>query len=462
MKIRKGKVPGGEARTRPLLSKTSFLLGLLAVWLPGSLSGQETLTLAETLALALDSHPAVGRAMASQEAASAQVSLAESARFPWLASQASLARHQEPMVVAPLHAFDPLNPPTFDRNLIQGALTLGYTVFDGGARGARIRQAEAGEAAAGAGKVATDMDVLFQVSAAYLGILSGQDVLDAVERQRTALAAEVSRVGQFLQEGKAARVDLLRAEAALSRVDASAISAGANLDLARSRLARLTGLPLENIEGATLTGVEVALPGVPGRGQVLSDAGSVNPEIARARELLTGASAGVREAGAAWFPKVEAGGRYSDFGTLDGGHVQEWQGLVQISFPLFSGGSTKADRARARAEERRAAEALRLAELSVEDEAETALASVTETQALKAALEIAAKQSEEVARIEALALDAGAGTQSDFLRAQAELFQARAALAQARHGEILARIQLAQVRGELTLEWIQQHMEVVR
>ncbi|MGD8362479.1 MAG: TolC family protein, partial [Gemmatimonadota bacterium] len=170
----------------------------------------------------------------------------------------------------------------------------------------------------------------------------------------------------------------------------------------------------------------------------------------------------VSVARASWFPKVEAGGRYNDFGTLSGGHVQEWQGLLQISYPLFSGGSTSGEREEAAAEEHRAAEGLRLTRMRVEDEAETALASVVEAQARKEALALAAAQSEEVARIEALALEAGAGVQTDFLGAQAELFQARAALAQARHGEILARIRLAGVRGELTPDWIEENMEVVR
>jgi outer membrane protein TolC len=99
--------------------------------------------------------------------------------------------------------------------------------------------------------------------------------------------------------------------------------------------------------------------------------------------------------------------------------------------------------------------------MNVQDEAETAMASVREARALREALELAAAQSEEVARIEALALEAGAGVQTDFLGAQAELFQARAALAQARHREVLARIQLARVKGELTLGWIQDNTEVV-
>jgi outer membrane protein TolC len=366
------------------------------------------------------------------------------------------------MVVAPLHGFDPMHPPDFDRNLLQGAVNLGYTLFDGGARGARILRAEAGAGAARAGGESARMDVMVQTSAAFLGVLTARDVLDAVRAQKTALTAEVERVRQFLNEGKAPRVDLLRVQAALSRVEASEISAHSDLELALGRLSRFTGLPLEDLEGRDLSRVVTRGEEVPGKAAVLTDARAVNPELSRARQILDGAAAGVRGARAAWFPKLEAGGRYADFGTLDGGHVQEWQGTLQLSYPIFVGGARKGAAERARAEERQAAEALRLAELNLEDEAESAVSVVKEAQALRVALEVSVAQNEEVARIEALALEAGAGVQTDFLKAQADLFQARASLAQARHGEVLARIRLARVRGALTPGWIQENMEVVR
>jgi len=440
--------------------------------LPGAIQGQssgqsrilegESLTLAQAVALALDTHPAIGQANAAGQVAGARVKQARSAWLPTLAGQGSLARYQEPMVVAPLHGFDLMNPPSFDQNLVQGALSMGYTLFDGGARGGRILQAEAGERYVEAGGMDARMGVTAQVSAAYLGILSGEELLTAVLGQKAALSAESERVSLFLEEGKAARVDLLRVEAALSRIAAQEISARADVELARNRLARLTGLEADAVRGLALTPVSPAGGFVPDHDLALASARETNPGLVRAREELAGAKAGISVASAAWLPKVEANGRYADFGTLDGGHVQEWQGALQISYPLFTGGARKSERDRAVAEERRVSEALRLTEMVVEDEVETALATVREARALRVALELAAEQSEEVARIEALALEAGAGVQTDFLRAQAELFQARASLSQARHGEILALIQVAQVRGDLSLEWIQENMEMVR
>lgn len=423
---------------------------------------EEPLTLAQAVSLALESHPAVGQARAAGDVAGARLKQARSAWLPSLVGQGSLTRHQEPMIIAPLHGFDPMSPPSFDRNLVQGGISLGYTLFDGGARGARIQRAEAGERAAGAGGEGTEMTVTAQVSAAYLAVLSGEEILDAVTSQKEALAAEGERVRLFLDQGKAARVDLLRVEAALSRTEAREISARSDVELARNRLARLTGLEPSALVSAVLTPVASRASMSLRKDPVLAAAMDSNPQLRRAREELTGARAGVREATAAWFPKVEANGRYTDFGTLDGGHVQEWQGALQISYPLFTGGAREGVREGARAQERQAREALRLAEMDVEDRVESALAAVREAGALREALELAAEQSGEVARIEALALEAGAGVQTDFLTAQAELFQARASLSQARHGEILALIELARVQGDLSLEWIQEYTETVR
>jgi len=48
----------------------------------------------------------------------------------------------------------------------------------------------------------------------------------------------------------------------------------------------------------------------------------------------------------------------------------------------------------------------------------------------------------------------GSGTETDYLDAEATLLSNRAALVQARHAEIAARIELARVTGVLTPEWL--------
>src|SRR5690606_24171249 len=99
---------------------------------------------------------------------------------------------------------------------------------------------------------------------------------------------------------------------------------------------------------------------------------------------------------------------------------------VELSWPIFTGGATRAAVARARAELDAARSELEVVRLETEQAVDVARTALVEAEAMAEALAIAVSQWEEVARIEALALDAGSGVQADLLSAQAGLFQARA------------------------------------
>ena len=104
-------------------------------------AGSDTLGLADAVALALRTHPALEAASAGLAGAAAAEREARAARYPSLRLSGSAVRYEEPMIVAPLHAFDPQAAPAFDETLLQGEATAAYTLFDGGGRGARIDRA---------------------------------------------------------------------------------------------------------------------------------------------------------------------------------------------------------------------------------------------------------------------------------------------------------------------------------
>ena len=161
-------------------------------------------------------------------------------------------------------------------------------------------------------------------------------------------------------------------------------------------------------------------------------------------------------------PSVEAGAGVLDFGTLGGGHVTEWQAGFQVSWPLFTGGATSAAVRRAEADVRAARSDLALTELALAGAVDAAATAVVEADARVEALSVSVVQWDEVTRIEALALDQGLGVQSDLLRAEAQLFQARAGHARARYDAVLARVELARAQGRLDRAWIDEALEVVR
>jgi outer membrane protein TolC len=183
-----------------------------------------------------------------------------------------------------------------------------------------------------------------------------------------------------------------------------------------------------------------------------------SPVVRRAEQSVAIAEARLGEESAGRFPTVHAGAGVLDYGAWERRHALEWRAGVEVSWPIFTGArgaavrSASAGVAAARAD-------LEATRLQTEQEVDRAQTAIATADSRAAALAAAVAQWEEVARIEALALEAGAGEQRDLLRAQAGVFQARAGYALATQDAIAARLRLAAAGGFLDRAWINEWME---
>lgn len=441
------------------------LLSVALVTVPGAAADtvrqDAPLPLAEVLESALRTHPMLAGAEARLESATATAGEARAARLPTVAASALATRYQEPMVVAPLHGFDIRTPPEFDRTLYQGHASAEYTLFDGGARSARIRASESLATAAAEGVASTRDAVLADATTAYLSALTARAVVRAHDQRVRALAEELERSRLLYEEGSTARLAVLRTEAALSRARAEREAAAEGLRLALRRLARVSGLDAGRIRQAALVEVAVVDTALPDREALLEQALARNPALAQATTRVSAAELTVDGARSSYIPNVSLSGRYSAFAAPSADLTGEWQAGVQVSYPLFTGGARGTAVERAEAEVRAARAERRLVEQRVADAVDAALLAYRSARSRVAALEAAVAQSAEVARIEALALASGAGVQTDYLRAEAELLEARAGLAEARNAVAEARVRLSRAMGELTVEGLAQMTEEV-
>ncbi|NIR45327.1 MAG: TolC family protein [Gemmatimonadetes bacterium] len=415
------------------------------------------------MARARETYPSLAAARAGEEASAAAVGEATADRWPELRAQANLTRFQEPMLVAPLHGFDISTPPEFDQTLIRGDVSFAWTVYDGGARGARIRAARAEAVGAGATRQAADMALITRTARVYLEILATHGVLEAQDRRIAALEAEGSRVRQFLEQGRAAAVELLRVQAALADARAGRVATATRLDLAERQLGRLIDVPVDSVRASRLVSLSLApAADLEDRAELVARAQAASPELERSRQAVIAAEAARRAAIAAWIPKLSLFGGYLGFSGFGGDLTAEWQAGIGVSYPLFTGGGRSAATRTAEARARRAREELQLAELEIADRVDAALNAALETRARVEAVAEGVQHQSEVVRIELLSLEAGAGTQTDYLRAEADLMRVRSALVEARHAEIAARVELARALGELTPEWLAENLENVR
>ena len=444
-------------RYRPAMRMASGIVMLV----PALAAGQETearLSLLEAVERALAVSPALDAGRAGVRGARAESDIAKAARLPRVSAEATATRFGEPMIVAPLHGFDPGALPLFDRTLLQGYVAVGYTAWDGGARGARIAAALAEADAAAANAETVRSRVIAETVGAYLEVQSAAQVVAAQDARMAAVERERERAQRFEGAGRAARVDVLRAEAAAARSRAERIDAVASLRAAERALARLLGAD-GALGMAGVAPVTAAPGGLPERAALLEQAGAANTELRRLSAQVAARRALLAEARSQWWPRVQLSGRWVEYASADGHESAEWQGGVALSYPIFTGGARSAGIERADAGAALAEARLREAELRVGDAIDRTLAALESARARSTALEAAVAQAGEVARIERLSLDAGAGTQSDYLLAEAELLEVRTALVQARHLEVVARVELARLTGRLTADWIAENLE---
>ncbi|HWO89956.1 MAG TPA: TolC family protein [Gemmatimonadales bacterium] len=423
-----------------------------------ALQDTSRLTLVRAVERALAQYPAVGAARALVDRAAAERGEAGSQRLPRLIVEGSLTRFEEPMLVYPLHGF-PTVPapgsivPTFDRTLVQGSAFLSWTVYDFGQRSSRLRAATELGRGSEAALTATEQAVAARTAGAYLRVLTVGEVLAAQSQRLAALTAEARRVRQLLAEGKAARIEVLRVDAEAARARSDSIATASQLEVAERELATLTGM--ERVRAAALDPVPIRDTAVPepDRAELLERAAAFSPELAEARIRLSSARAAEAAARAARLPELRLTAGIVDRGRASGNFQAEWQAGLGVSYALWTGGGRASQIRRAAAETRAAAEQVRLAEQSLEQSLDRALAALREARARVVALRAAAEQSEEVARIERTALEIGTATQNEYLEAEANLLRTRAQLIEARNGELVALVELARLTGELDPEW---------
>lgn len=410
---------------------------------------RDTLTLPVVLEGILRQHPSLQALRAAREGARAGEREVRGALLPSVDARAVTTRFELPMVVAPIHALDLSGPrPDFDRTLVQGRVEGRWLLFDGGVSRGLARAAEAGAEGAAAAVDRGAARLLEEGIGAWAAVGTARAVALATAERVRALEADRARAARFLEEGRAARVELLRAEAALQAARADSASAAATVVVTERRLARMTGLDPGAVEGQPLAPMpgEVLLPAGAG-----GTARAPSPALREARQRMVAAQAAVSASRARHLPRLLAAGGVNRFGGVETRPSTEWDVGVQLQWAVYAGGSRGAALDRARAELRRAEEEVRSVELREAEERDAALAALDEAGARQEALAAAVAGFEEVVRIEELAMEEGIGIQRDLLAARASLTESRAGLARAAEAELRARAALARIDGVLTL-----------
>lgn len=444
-----------------LLLLGNLLVVPVAAQAPVSAPPSTRLSLAAAVEAALAHYPAVAVARSAESVAAAEARQARAARLPTARLLANATEYEQPALAQPIHGLTPGAIPPFSRSLLQTGVNVNYLLLDGGGRAARIRAAGSEEQAATAGLADAESTLRAEVVASYLAVLGRARILAAHDRRLAALEQERGRVQQLLAAGQAAEVDRLRAEAALAAAQAERVRFATALDSAERDLGRWIGADVEATRAARLEDVRLAEGETPDRAALVAAGLAASPTVERARQALAAAEAGCAVARSVRRPELRGTAGLTNFAADGASAATEWSAGLALAVPLFDGGLSRAGVARAEAARDRARSELELAELAVGAAVDRTSAALAEAQARVLSLRSAAARYAEVARVEHLLLENGAGTQIDYLAAEADLLGARASLADAEYSEVLGRVELERSIGGLDSAWLERHLRPV-
>jgi TolC family type I secretion outer membrane protein len=335
-------------------------------------------------------------------------------------------------------------------------LNLSQVLYAGGRISQDTRRAKANAQASEFDLVQTEQLVLGQAITAYVDILRDEAILSARNQNVEALLKQSAGVRARLREGEVTKTDVAQTEARLAQARSGAQAARANLSVSRAAFTRIVGQSPQSLPPAP------PLPGVPLSAQEAELAAERDTPSVRAAQLRRSASeAAIRRAAAERLPYVTldaTAGHDQDrlsagvSGLADSVQREDSYGLrVNVRVPLFQGGAASAGVRQARAVERGA----QATEDGVMRQArETAANAWNRMQAADAIIDSSREQARaaEVAyRGGEYELNAGLRSTFDVLDLQQDVLSAQIAVASAERDAYVARVNLLQAAGRLTL-----------
>ncbi len=408
-----------------------LLLCAFAVLCLPSLTAQQVdppLTMDAALAYAREHSPRLSARKQGVTTEQAAISIARAERLPRLtldaAARGSSQATQTAMGFPLTQLADIPEGQPFGNSHLNAQLIATLPLYTGGRIGSAVRLAQARRDLAKVDVLDVERDLDFDVTSTYANLVQLDRDIQAAQESVSALTESRRVIAQMFDEGKVAKVDLLKVDTRLADVRDTAIEFRNTRDIEEGQLNALLGRSINTpvtVE-ITLTQPAVQTP----LDQLLQVARTENPkgQIARAEVAISDRSVEVSRS--ALRPSLSLAGRLQGqsvdpFTSYKGG---VFGGLV-FSFPAFD--RTLSDRigeAKSRALERQADS--RQVELDVTQRTRTAYLQAQNSQERIRATEASITYAREALRIEEEKQRYGRGIIENLLDAQAALLTAEA------------------------------------
>jgi outer membrane protein len=341
---------------------------------------------------------------------------------------------------------------------MNAGISSSYTLYNGGANRANLRQAQLQQTAGGQDVERTKQSVVFNVASNYLGLIEAQEQLRVRRETLASEQAQRDQIREFVQAGRRPIADQYQAEASVASAQLAVVQAQRDVELAKVDLIQTLQLdPRGDYTFQAPPAGQAQTTGVAGLDSLLARAFERRVDLAARQSELDAAAQGVRAAQAAKLPTVSVSAGYNtslnssrDQALFD--QLNQRQGgsvSVGVSLPIFDRGNTAAETQRAKIQEDNARIALENERQQVGLEVRRAYLDFQAAQE-----QLNAAQAQQTAAQQSLTAtqeryNAGVGTLVELTQARATLQQAQSALVTARYNLLFQRTLVDYYVGDL-------------
>jgi outer membrane protein TolC len=422
----------GSARLKGLFKA---LLSVAVAWVSlGAASAQQeaqpsSLTLQQAVNIAMEKNPLRKVAMADTKVASAGVRAARSFLMPHLSFSETATRGDDPVYVFGSKLRQQrFTQPDFTLNKLNTPLPFGnfstrfggtWNLFDSFATWHGINQAKQMNEATGHQLDRTDQEIVFRVVSSYYDVLLAAKELEVAEQSAKTAQSIMDRSQARFDSGLTVESDLLTAKVRMAARQQEVIRARNNLEVARSQLNTVMGVPLDSPFQTTelLAKRTLSIPAMP---DLEKQALANRPDLKRISSEEAAQRQSVSIAKSSLGPRVNAfaGWEMDNPTFVAGGGGNNWLGGIEVQFDIFQGGAKRAELSKQRALEEKVVAMKQAAGDAVRLEVRRAY---YETDASRQQIEVARAaiaQAQESLRINQDRYDSGLTTITDLLGAE--------------------------------------------
>ncbi len=424
------------------------------------LPAEEQLTLAGALAKALEHNPELAVDPPTRAAAQSELDASRAGYLPRLDFEQAYTGGNNPVYVfgtlltqrrftADNFALSSLNNPNAIDNL-QTRFSAQGAIWDFGRTRQRVEGAQLGVAATDRGHDDHVRQVLLATLDAYYSVSLAREAWDAARVSLESAESIMKQAQSRVQTGLSVEADLLRSQVYLATARQREIESRGQLDIARARLNRLMGDPLEATPGETAVLKPVNLP-VATEESLRAEQRQHRPDYQGLLVELHQAELEVRSRKAEYLPAIGGFASWEmDNPSLSSYGGNNWTAGLSLRWNIFAGGADadriEAARHRLEAKKRQVA----ALESGMALEIHSAMVQYRSAEQQVEAAQAAEAQSQESLRILKNRYEAGLATMTDLLSAESQRAAARAMLSEALYRQRLGYAQIEYAAGTLS------------